>query len=318
MLLQAPAAPHTASPQADAYFASVAGKQGAELRDGLRATWDRTDRPLDYRQSRDELYPKLGRAPGAMWASDLYTGEQLVGVNSRASANAAKVNLEHIWPQSQGATERLRSDLHHMQATKQDVNEYRWHLPYGDVVEPQDAKAGRAQPSGGGSVGFDATGRLVYEPRDEAKGVVARSLMYVYERYGTPGAKQPFGFKSREFSDSLPTLLAWNAAYLPGPEELRRNDLIQGIQGTRNYFVDHPEAADGLMAGVATTPEAPASKQQQLDEWVNFLKDPSSSWKNKTPEQAAESKARDNANWKWTKQNMREQRDRDRGVALTA
>jgi endonuclease I len=320
MLLQAPAA-SVSTPKADAYFSSVAGKHGQELGDGLRSIWNQTDRPLDYRGARDQMFPKLGRAEGQMWMEDLYTGQQLVGVKSRASANENHVNTEHLWPQSQGATERLRSDLHHLQATKQDVNEYRWHLPFGAVVDAQDgaaaAGANRTLPANSGSVGFDKDGRLVYEPRDAVKGVIARSLMYVYERYGA-GTEHPFGFKSKEFSDSLPTLLAWNAAHLPDAAELRRNDMIQSIQGTRNYFVDHPEAADELMAGVATKADAPAPREQQLSDWVNFLKDPSQSWKNATPEHEAASKARDNANWKWTKHNQKAQHQRARNLQLSA
>lgn len=313
MLLQAPAAVSASNPKADAYFAPVAGKQGTELGNGLREVWNRTDRPLDYKQARDEMFPKFGRAEGQMWMEDLYTGEQLVGVKSRPTANENGVNTEHLWPQSQGATERLRSDLHHLQATKVATNEYRWHLPFGSVVDAQDGAAAvganRTLPPNSGSVGFDVDGRLVYEPRDAVKGDIARSLMYVYERYGAgEGDKKPFGFKSKEFTDSLATLLAWNAADLPDAAELRRNDMIQGVQGTRNYFVDHPEAAEPLLAGVATKPEAAEPREKQLSDWVNFLKDPSASWKNKTPEQEAASKERDNANWKWTKQNAKAQR----------
>lgn len=292
------------SPAAQKYFAPVADKHGSELAAGLQKIWNSTDRPLDYRGVRDEMFATMGRAEGAKWATDLYTGLPLEGVTSRPTANENQVNTEHLWPQSRGARERIRADMHHLQATSLPVNEYRWHLPFGAVVDAQDGATTRKLPPNSGSVGFDAAGELVYEPRDAVKGVIARSLMYVYQRYGTTETK-PFDWNPREFTDSLPTLLAWNAAYLPGPDELRRNDQIQQIQGTRNIFVDRPELADELMAGVATKRDPSRSRDEQVREWVDFLKDPSASWKNPSPEKEAHSKEVDDRNWAWDKRHQR-------------
>ncbi len=277
-MILAPSLPHASTSAADAYFAPVDGLHGDALADGLRKLWDSTDRPLGYAPARDEMFAKLGRSGGSDWATDIYTGQALVGVDSRASANAHNVNAEHLWPQSQGAVGRLRTDLHHIQATNQKVNEYRWHLPFGAVVDAQDGAAPFRIPAGSGSVGFDTNGRLVFEPRDAVKGVIARSLMYAYERYGT-GSEIGTDFDPSGFTESLPTLLAWNAAHLPDADELRRNDMIQAIQGTRNVFVDRPELADELMAGRATPAATRIDRAQQVQAWATFLKDPASNYR---------------------------------------
>ena len=41
----------------------------------------------------------------------------------------------------------------------------------------------------------------------------------------------------------LTDLLAWHQADPPDAAEAARNDVIQGFQGNRNPFVDHPEWA---------------------------------------------------------------------------
>ena len=41
----------------------------------------------------------------------------------------------------------------------------------------------------------------------------------------------------------LTDLLAWNLQDPPDADEVARNDAVQGFQGNRNPFVDHPEWA---------------------------------------------------------------------------
>ncbi|MCW2972219.1 MAG: hypothetical protein JWN72_492 [Thermoleophilia bacterium] len=268
------------APTAAEFYAPVDHLTGTALAGGVRSLLDRAEQsPANqnpghsYDKARDFMFAKLDRAADGTGMVDLYSGATLHGVSSRGSANGAGVNTEHIWPQSQGATGPVKADLQHLGATLQPINEYRWHLPYGDVVDAQDGAAPFQLPQGAGSVGFDAAGRLVYEPRDAIKGVIARRLMYVQAHYGAQ-APLPQDWNNRGFTDSLPTLLAWHAAHLPDAAELRRNDLVAGFEGIRNPVVDHPEWAADLMAGLATTP-APRPRDEQLTEWVEFLKDPS-------------------------------------------
>jgi len=49
------------------------------------------------------------------------------------------------------------------------------------------------------------------------------------------------------FSKQAKTLAYWNKADQPSKEEKRRNDIIQEIQGTRNYFIDNPDEIERLI-----------------------------------------------------------------------
>jgi len=265
------ARPAAAAVPAEQYYAGVANLHGEDLVKGVQALLERTYQPMGYNSARDFMFQKLDRAEGGM--VDLYSGDTLKGVTSRSQANAQHVNTEHVWPQSQGATGPAKSDLQHLGATTQLVNQYRWHLPFGAVQDAQDGAAPYKIDPGSGSVGFDATGRLVFEPRDEIKGAIARKLMYVHAHYGEDDTR-PQDYDERNFTDSLPTLLAWNAAHLPDAAELRRNDVVAGAVGVRNVFVDHPEWATEMMTGEATTP-APRPREEQVEEWAGFLRDPS-------------------------------------------
>ena len=63
------------------------------------------------------------------------------------------------------------------------------------------------------------------EPRDEVKGDIARSLVYMHFVYGLP--------LENAVSDK-DLLLTWMHADPPDAEEMRRNALIDQLQGTPN------------------------------------------------------------------------------------
>jgi deoxyribonuclease-1 len=75
------------------------------------------------------------------------------------------------------------------------------------------------------------------EPRDEAKGNVARAVFYMHLEYGLPIVGQLQMFKQ------------WNLMDPPDAEEKARNDKIAALQGTRNRFVDDPTQVDLLIKG---------------------------------------------------------------------
>ena len=57
---------------------------------------------------------------------------------------------------------------------------------------------------------------------------MARSILYMAVFYGLP------------VRGSLDILVAWHGADPPDEEEQWRNNLIEGLQGTRNPFIDYP------------------------------------------------------------------------------
>ncbi|WP_411861032.1 endonuclease I family protein [Pseudomonas sp. PDM13] len=74
------------------------------------------------------------------------------------------------------------------------------------------------------------------EPRDAAKGNVARAIFYMHIEYGLPIVGQVQMFKE------------WHRLDPVDAEERARNDQIAGLQGTRNRFIDDPGLVDKLIA----------------------------------------------------------------------
>ncbi len=72
------------------------------------------------------------------------------------------------------------------------------------------------------------------EPRDEAKGNVARAIFYMHVEYELP------------IDGQLQVYQAWNRMDPPDAEEKARNDKIEALQGNRNRFIDNPELAEQL------------------------------------------------------------------------
>lgn len=92
-------------------------------------------------------------------------------------------------------------------------------------------------PSKFTDIGCDMkTSFQLVEPRDEAKGNIARAIFYMHIEYDLP----IFGL--------LPIYKAWHELDPPDAEERARNDRIDALQGTRNRFIDEPALVDQLTA----------------------------------------------------------------------
>ena len=151
--------------------------------------------------------------------------------NSVSSAWDSNVwNREHVWPQSLGTftTSNCGSDLHHLRPADPKVNSARGNLPY-DIVRSGSYKTATTSS---GSVGGYYTSSY-FEPLDNVKGDVARILMYCYVRWGETNLSGVI--------QSTDVLLSWCKSDPVDTWEMGRNDVVQGIQGNRNVFIDYPE-----------------------------------------------------------------------------
>lgn len=139
------------------------------------------------------------------------------------------VNVEHTWPQSRFTgkfpRELQKSDLHHLYPTDSNMNSSRSSYPFGEVErEKQRLKCDESK------LGTTAQGGGIYfEPPENHKGNVARSLFYFAVRY-----------QSKIDSIQEDYLRDWHVNDPPDEEEKRRNDEIFKVQGNRNPFIDHP------------------------------------------------------------------------------
>jgi hypothetical protein len=71
-----------------------------------------------------------------------------------------------------------------------------------------------------------------------------RNLVIITNSYAAPA-----------YSGLLTPILAWHNNDLPTAREGIRNAMIESVQGNRNPFVDHPEWANTLFAGVCNGPD---------------------------------------------------------------
>ena len=97
----------------------------------------------------------------------------------------------------------------------------------------------------GGKFGTDSMGGFAYEPRDFAKGSMARSNFYICATYNRPGV--PFTIPTANtflgMDQDQNVLKRWNKQFPPNGWEKARAEYVASIQKNRNPFIDHPDWA---------------------------------------------------------------------------
>ena len=152
---------------------------------------------------------------------------------------ASSWNREHVWPQSLSNGNWGKSeggtDLLHLRPTYQSTNSSRGNKPYGD-----NNKQGTNTYNG--MVYGYSKDSTYFEPLDQVKGDVARTIMYLWTTYTDYKSYSPLNIL-RVFQ-SYDLLLKWHTMDKPDEIEGHRNDYCQTTkQKNRNPFVDYPELA---------------------------------------------------------------------------
>jgi endonuclease I len=134
------------------------------------------------------------------------------------------------------------ADYHNLRPVNQvEVNAYRSNMPVGEVVN-------NTHPWYEGRYGTDTLGHTVYEPRDEVKGDVARSMLYMLVCYdgvnGHSWRLPTYLSVSFPYGQDVNVLLTWNDLDPVDNWEMAHNDKIQSVQDNRNPFVDHMDWVD--------------------------------------------------------------------------
>ncbi|MFD0962725.1 endonuclease [Pseudofulvibacter geojedonensis] len=163
-------------------------------------------------------------------------------------------NREHVYAKSL-ATPSLQTDdpgagtdIHSLRSCDGQMNSSRNNRPY---------------ESGSGNAGITNNGN--WYPGDEWKGDVARMMMYIYVRYPSQCLATNVGVGSASYSNfgDMPNIfLDWNEQDPVSQYERNRNDVLEGIQGNRNPFIDNPYLATIIWNGpIATDTWAVLSSQ---------------------------------------------------------
>lgn len=112
------------------------------------------------------------------------------------------------------------SDLHNMWPMMPHVSDIRKHYPYMELEDTEgEVKDCNFRISKDG-----------LEPREWAKGEIARSFLYTIWKYRFPDY------------DMLPTMIKWAKKYPPNAEEKWRNERIKALQRNDNPFISQPNA----------------------------------------------------------------------------
>jgi deoxyribonuclease-1 len=181
----------------------------------------------DYRTAREDYFWTALYAAG---------GESIYCEISFPKDEHLDLTVEHAYPahwiaEGFGCEDRnncdhplygfAEADLHNLWPAHGSINSSRSDLPFGTIPGENE----RRFESFCEDYERSSDPPLV-EPRDGAKGDLARSILYMAIMYGLP--LQGLG----------PVLMKWHLADPPDEHERARNHLIERLQGTRNWFID--------------------------------------------------------------------------------
>lgn len=257
---------------ASGYYAQVNASSAAQLRCSLHEIIDdHTVRPyewvvLEEADAAPDGVCAAGAASGQNYILDIYRNRCYAKPSQRSGATGPNnYNREHTWPKSLGFPNESsppHTDTHMLHLSASDYNADRGNKPFdnctsGCTALPTDSNDGRSGTNYvAGSDGNSGT----FEVWDGMKGNMARAVFYLAIRYegdahsnGTPEPDLELtdnrawmtasGANGKFYMGVLTTLLQWHALDPVDARELERNEVVFGIQGNRNPFVDHPEWA---------------------------------------------------------------------------
>lgn len=148
-------------------------------------------------------------------------------------------NREHIFPKSLAnpalftSSPSAGTDVHNLRACDGDMNSSRSNRLYQDDT---------------GNSHITSLGN--WYPGDEWKGDVARTIMYMYLRYGNQCLPNNVASSTNTYHQVMPDVfLDWNVQDPVSQTELLRNEVLESLQGNRNPFIDNPYLATLLWGG---------------------------------------------------------------------
>ena len=232
------------------------------------------DKYYDYGPSNTtillDIYSEIPTGPDAYE----YTTANIIG---SASAEGQGWNREHMMPQSTFYSNYpMYSDLFYVVPTDARINQLRSNYPYGIAGSTIYYTFTNTSKIGNCAIpGITYTGR-VYEPINEFKGDVARSLLYFAVRYEGKLGTFNFNNNTNPASDTNPLdgteergydpayiamLLQWHQQDPVSQREIDRNNAVYAIQKNRNPFIDNPAWVNAIWGQTPDTvaPQAPTN-----------------------------------------------------------
>lgn len=219
---------------------------GEELLRELRRVYSPT-RHLSYREARQAMFGEIDNKDGEVRL--VYTGT-LIRTNGIPDHRFA--NTEHTWPQSRFSRAQnssdIKSDIHHLYPTLNIVNARRANNPFMEIADAMTDEwwasedASEWVPDLEVRDSFSESTDSLFEPREDHKGNVARSMFYIYVIYGDRQIDKAW------FAPQAATLLEWNRKDPVDQSERERNEAVLQAQGNLNPFVVDPDLADRIFS----------------------------------------------------------------------
>ncbi len=219
------------------------GIYGEDLVDSL-VKYYKCSYNLGYDAGRDTMYGVIDKVGDSLRC--VYTGYTIyMNPYNDPSAEAYDkgINCEHTWPQSLGADVGLpEGDLHHLYPTEVGVNSARGSLPFGEIDDSQtdmwfrDGETLYSVPTSNIDEYSELLKNVRFEPREDHKGRVARSMYYFFTMYRNEYlAEDPDTSWWKEQRDIL---YEWHKLHPPDSVEIARTYKIASYQdGKVNPFV---------------------------------------------------------------------------------
>ena len=180
------------------------------------------------------------KAGNILW---FYTG---TSVKMPTNFNSG-TNREHVWPKNAGKafpeSTLAGSDAHHLRPTDNSLNSTRSDNSFGEV--PQTTGNIVAENGSKSYANLCYQANSTFYPGVGYRGATARILMYMQTRWGDEyNLRFVLGNGNNKTIGDIETLMKWHIEEPPTAEEKTRNEVVFGIQGNRNPFIDHPEYAE--------------------------------------------------------------------------
>ncbi|MBI64877.1 MAG: hypothetical protein CMG64_01095 [Candidatus Marinimicrobia bacterium] len=151
----------------------------------------KTNTTLSYNNARDILYSEID-IDNNNKVYCIYTNYNVTlpsNVDPSTYLYENGMNCEHIWPQSMyEGTSPMKSDMHHLRPCKENANSYRSNKPFN---ESQDSLTNNwlwlsynnSNTPNTYIDEYSENGSSVFEPREDKKGDIARTIFYFYTIY---------------------------------------------------------------------------------------------------------------------------------------
>ncbi len=212
---------------------------GEELKSWLRTNYyDGKHNTLGYTNARKYLYNYIDNENGVITC--VYSGYEVNSAYGGTTTYPAPINCEHTIPQSYfGEADPMVSDIHHLYPAYENWNSTRSNYPYADINDNTTAKwmyldqSQTTIPTSNIDL-YSEYANSTFEPREDHKGNVARSIFYFYTMYPTQAG-------DISLIGDIDMFYQWHLADPVDALELERNGQVETYQGNRNPYIDYPE-----------------------------------------------------------------------------